>query len=101
MTKYVSKREQKYTGIGVVKSARYCKFVYTYVFYFNRFYYLFTYIDVHCKKIFTHLIVILANFTNQMRVNFTLKYAYPENACELVKLTRIWLVRFARITRNV
>ena len=37
----------------------------------------------HCKKIFTRFIVILANLTNQMRVNFTLKHTYPENACEL------------------
>ena len=44
---------------------------------------------------------MLANLTNQMRVTFTLKHAYPENACELVKLIRIWLVRFVRITRNV
>ena len=39
-------------------------------------------LSTHCKKIFTHFIVILANLTNQMRINFTLKHAYPENACQ-------------------
>ena len=38
---------------------------------------------LHCiKYLGTHFIVILANLTNQMRVNLTLKHAYPENACQ-------------------
>ena len=36
------------------------------------------------KKIFTRFIVILTNFTNQMRVNFTLKHAYPYTHTHLV-----------------
>ena len=35
-------------------------------------------------NIFTYtFLIILANLTNQMRVNFTLKDTYPENASEL------------------
>ena len=54
-------------------------------------------LENYTKNIYTFL-VILANLTNQMRVNFKIHMNFQGMRADNVKLTRICLVRFARIT---